>query len=340
MKVRGALLGVFGVATLLVGACIGALVAPGAAPASLTARPAISDVEVGVRPFEDPQPVRVSLEAGTDLELRTGLPGTATALSCEVGMSIRSGSVPFRIDDRPVLALATDVPLWRNLDVGAEGPDVSAVQRELVRLGAEVVVDGVLGAASLRALDRLRRGEPGQPSELRLAEMLWLPAQEVAVTGCTGHLGDRLSAGAPVFTIRPPFPSVHLGDVPALVIEGDRRLEVAGVSVAVDASGHLATPADALRVAEAIGRRANDEAGAEPGVAGVLLLASPLEVGVVPPAAVYDIRDGTACLSGDEGPAEVRLVASQLGEAFVLPKSGERLPNQVAIVPEAAAPCR
>lgn len=98
--------------------------------------------------------------------------GTVTWLP-QPGRLIRRGERVFAVDNRPVRLFYADRPAWRALSLGVTaGPDVRAVERNLVALGhataANLSVDGRFTAATAAALRRWQRATH-QPISGRLA---------------------------------------------------------------------------------------------------------------------------------------------------------------------------
>lgn len=54
-------------------------------------------------------------------------------------------------------------------------------------------------------------------------------------------------------------------------------------------------------------------------------LKEPMTVAFVPPAALYDVHNGKACVVADGEPRAVTIVASQLGRAMVTVEDGSTL---------------
>jgi peptidoglycan hydrolase-like protein with peptidoglycan-binding domain len=189
----------------------------------------------------------------------TQLPETGDAVGC--------GGVLYRVDDDPVALLCGSVPAYRDLRVGASGPDVRQLNRNLHQLGydarARVAVDP--GAADFTpgtaaALARLQRDAGFRVTgELPLGAAVFLPGP-ARIAQVTGQLGGAARPGAPVLAatsdelhVRVALdPSqqgaVRTGDRARITLPGNRSVTgrvTAFGRVAQAAAGPDGKPADA-----------------------------------------------------------------------------------------------
>ncbi|MDR2565119.1 MAG: hypothetical protein LBC97_03490 [Bifidobacteriaceae bacterium] len=82
-----------------------------------------------------------------------------TTQKASLGKLISPGGVVAEVSGRPVFAMPTAMPFYRNLAVGAKGADVSALQGLLQSTGHfGGAVDGVFGSSTLAGLNSLYRG--------------------------------------------------------------------------------------------------------------------------------------------------------------------------------------
>jgi hypothetical protein len=128
--------------------------------------------------------------------------GAYTSLP-EVPRIARCGEALYRVDDAPVLLLCGDVPAWRSLHEGMEGPDVRQLNRNLVALG-DATKDELdpqsshFSSATSYALGKLqeRRGLDWTGS-LELGDAVFLPGP-LRIVKVTATLGTRAGPGAPM----------------------------------------------------------------------------------------------------------------------------------------------
>lgn len=72
-----------------------------------------------------------------------------------VGDELRPGSVLIEVSGRPVIILRGAVPMYRDLNPGDTGPDVTQLQKALRGVGYPVAISGTLDPATQRAVRRL-----------------------------------------------------------------------------------------------------------------------------------------------------------------------------------------
>jgi hypothetical protein len=128
--------------------------------------------------------------------------GTYTELP-SAGDKTECGGVLYRVNDHPVLLLCGPMPAYRSLSEGTSGPDVAALNANLVHLG--YATRAQLGpssqefsSATAAALKKLqaKRGED-QTGSLALGQAVFLPGS-VRIARVTGDLGGSAQPGTQV----------------------------------------------------------------------------------------------------------------------------------------------
>ena len=335
-----------------VGACLcAALGAVGAVvymtpvtPASLATPTRSLDFPVGSAEFDDPRPVELSLSRGDDIALTVPASGRVTTSRCKAGVPMESGRSVLLVDGAPLVGLATAVPLWRDLSLGDEGEDVTALQTELARLGYPVDAEGPLRRAALRALRDLyeQAGEKtGALDRVAIDRIVWLPAPSTSLSECLTTVGSTVAAGDPVASVPGALESVAVAEPPAGLVPGDRVLVVDGTSVSVDAALSVSDPV-ALAQLSPLPSLQPTNTDADAGHAGAptaqLVLAAPQAVSVVPPSSVFGAVDGRGCVLSDGTVRSVGVAGSQLGQTFVVVDGPEPL-TTVDTDPAPGTPC-
>lgn len=312
-----ATVGLAAVALVAIGLLAGLLLAPARVPSSLASPEGERRVPVTARLFDDPRPVEVTPHRAEAVTLTVAESGRITRTACAPGAVIASGTSPLTVDDRPVLALATTVPLWRDLEWGIRGDDVRALQAELARLGHPVTTTGTYDRPTSTAVSALlRQVGVAQPSgRLAVASVIWLPAPQVTVATCEVALAEIIGPG-PFATVAGGLTALQVTGGLTGAAAGDRRLRLGPASAPIDASG-MVTDAAFLAEVAASAEYTFATASNSDTITLEAVLATPVEVVVVPPAAIYGITDDAGCVVADGEPRRVRVVASALGQTMV-----------------------
>ncbi|MGJ4845671.1 peptidoglycan-binding domain-containing protein [Leifsonia sp. Le1] len=333
---RVSLLVAVGAATLSVGLSIGVAIAPASTPADIARATGTGTVPVSSQQFPDGRQLSLAVAPGAQRTLAFPREGRVTAMTCVAGGELASGSSAVSVNDEALILLATGQPLWRDLSVGDKGPDVSALQAELARLGHDIVVDGTLGRGSLSAVRVLAKGLGHQSAEWQTVPadlFVWLPAPAVTAVSCDAQVGDQVTVGDPLATLTRAVASASVQGIPAEAVPGERVIAVDDATIPVDANGAVVAEeslrilADTPSYRSALGGgqgqahgQGQQDAGGQDGAVTVSVefrLAEPVATLVVPPAALYAIERDDACILSGGTPHAVRLIGSQLGKTFV-----------------------
>ncbi|WP_159619100.1 peptidoglycan-binding domain-containing protein [Ruania rhizosphaerae] len=314
---------------------VGYALRPAESPELLTPAAAETSAPVVSQPFDDTHRVQVRLVTSEIEPLVLQQAGTLTASSCEGGGSIASGTLIARVDDRPVIALHTAVPLYRDLAWGDEGTDVDALQSELARLGylSGDLVDGYYGWNTSHAVQQLRVAVGGTNGEniTQRAEFVWLPAPDVTGLACEARVGQDVSPGAALANAEGALERLEIETVPDALTPGARTLTVNGVTGPVSETGVVDDPETLAQIAADTELIAAMRA--EPGttVTGNLALAEQIDAYTVPVGAIVDDGD-QQCVQADETTHLVDLLGSALGSAVIsFPDTDARAPETVTI---------
>ncbi|GAA3387220.1 peptidoglycan-binding protein [Cryptosporangium minutisporangium] len=184
--------------------------------------------QVARRTLRDAQTVDGQLGYGTARTATSRLAGTLTRLP-DSGAQISRGKAVYMIDNEPVVLMYGSVPAYRSLTVGAEGPDVAQLERNLRALGySGFTVDDTYTSSTAEAVtewqDDLGLDETGT---VELGRVLFAPAA-VRVDGLQASVGDPTGPGRPVLT--------YTGTAKEVTVEldtADQRLAKKGAAVTV-----------------------------------------------------------------------------------------------------------
>ncbi|MFI5906503.1 peptidoglycan-binding protein [Dactylosporangium sp. NPDC051541] len=268
--------------------------------------------------------------------------GTVTNLQCRDGGDLVSGSFPVSVDNRSLLLLATQVPLWRDLTSGIEGPDVSALQRELGRLGLTVRATGRYDAPTQRAVAALyKRAQQRPPSgALTRSALLWIPAPSVRISSCDVQLNGRLADGSPIMTLVQQVTSAHIKAMPSNLLPGSRQVSIDDLTVPIGPDGRIANPSDLGRLAARAPAAGIGEATALQPLHGTFVLSEPIAVVGVPPTAIFGLKGTSGCVSTADGAVvRVSIVSSMLGRALVTWSAEVAPGTKVLIAPPEQTTC-
>lgn len=316
------------------GGAVATVVLPEPMPASLTLPAGERYVTVTTESYDGAVPVQATPVMTEPERLTLGDAGRITATACRSGATIASGSSPLTVDDRPAVALATSVPLWRDLAVGATGTDVTALQTELSRLGHAVTVDGVFGASTRAAVRDLQRavGILRPTGALAASSVVWLPAPEVVVSTCAGRVGDQsagevatVAGGLSALRVSPPGPG-------AWVARYGESTAPVGADGTIDDAAFLAAVAAGPDLGFALSDRGTGSFEVS------LAWATARDVAILPPSAVVVGPDSGTCVIADDGPRAVAVVSSALGQS-ILTFDGP-VPARVEADPASGSTCR
>jgi peptidoglycan hydrolase-like protein with peptidoglycan-binding domain len=166
---------------------------------------------------------------GSPYEVFNRARGTYTKLPLS-GDQVDCGGALYRVNNQPVALLCGSTPTYRSLSQGDSGPDVAALNANLVRLGYATRAQlgpssdsfGGATAAALRKL-QAKLGEE-QTGSLALGQVVFLP-EPVRIATVSGELGASARPGAQVLSATSDTLEVQLALDPAqqgAVRKGDR----------------------------------------------------------------------------------------------------------------------
>lgn len=337
-----------GLAAMLVaaGTAVAVVVAvPAEPPAALrTATPA-STVRVTERTDADERQVQLALDTGAPRAIVTVRTGTVTSSACSTGAVLRSGAVLARVDGEPVVALATGVPLWRDLVVDDHGDDVRGLQRALNASGAGLTEDGIFGRGTLRAAlqfltERGVRVGGELARTLPRAPFSWVPGAENTIRSCVAVVGAAVGADGVLVELPAELRGARIESAPVDPVPGRRTVRIGNVTAEVGDDGAVSTPA-ALAAVAALPEYAATVASTDgvPTMPATWSLRHPRTVQVLPPTALFAVERGRACVQPVRGaPVGVEVLGSELGQAFVRPLGGATL-DSVRAAPDPRRSC-
>ncbi|MCI0157049.1 hypothetical protein KNO15_10115 [Leifsonia shinshuensis] len=344
-KPRWSIVGIVSIVAASVAGAGVALWVPVPEPSALSTPRPDTVVPVTERAFADERQAQLQVSTGPLGSVVAPRQGRLTALTCRSGDRISSGTTFATIDGGPVVALATAIPLWRELTAGDTGDDVRALQTELARLGQPVQADGVVGRATIRAAGAVRGMTPPETRDLTVVspvDFAWIPAHEVTVGECPGVVGTPVEAGAVLVGLPVAVVSARLSTLPLSAADGPRVVRIGSVSIPVSGDGAVTDAAGLALIGSAPEFLAAGAGASEDTAIPVQWsLEEPIAALAIPPSALWDVRDGTACVmaAADGGALLVAVLGSELGQSYVRVVQG-RAPDAVRSTPPTGRACR
>lgn len=213
------------------------------------------------------------------------------------GARLANGSVAFAVNDRHVLAMVADAPLWRPLERGDRGDDVRRLATFLMAAGvyrgpATTVVDAPLARAISDFNARL--GYPSAPAVFDPARVLWVGPLPTTVGDALVSAGTTVAPGAPIASgprsvsavkvMEPPGGIAATGD-----FTGGATLVVGSAAVSYRPGSGAVT--DHKGVASIRSALAPADTGA-----AIVQAARPKPVRLVPASALVTGSDGMTCV--------------------------------------------
>lgn len=251
--------------------------------------------------------------------------GKITVWECSPGSTIRSGTAPLAVDDRPVLALATSRPLWRALSMGDEGDDVHALQVELERLGLAGPPSGTFDSGTSSAIDGILDPSGVSPpsDSLPSGTVMWISAPEVTVESCDLGLGELVMPGSRLATASGSLVGLQIESPSSTgLVSGARSVVYGGIAVDVEPTSDSLILVDDVGLLAAVAAGPEYEAWtASDGLTPITVeyvLRSPVEAMAVPPGALFALEASEGCVRSGGRDHPVTVMTSRVGQAFVV----------------------
>lgn len=224
--------------------------------ASAASAPVSAVVEVGSREADFRQAVGVEIKLNPAGVVKTNTTGRITAVHVSPGDPVTSGTKLIDVNGAPVFAMPQTPPLYRDLAVGTEGPDVAAVQAFLVAGGfladSPDSTDGDFGYRTADAVCEFQEAAGVECTEVfSMFHVAFVPASITTVGTIEHVVGDTVNAAEPVLTGTPTpaaavfAPAAENGDLRAY---GDEPV-VISTSAGADLILPRASPLDGAEVA-------------------------------------------------------------------------------------------
>lgn len=310
-----------------------ALVALPAPPADLAPASRPSTFRVVTSEYADPRTLPLEVNLAPSVELSASASGKVTHLVCSAGVALRSGDIVMRIDDQPVVALASSVPLYRDITWGVDGTDTDALRVALGGLGYPVTETGRYDGELRNAVAAFQRDHGISPADgaLLLSSVLWIPHVQSVPRECPLSVGQYYASGELFATVSGALQwlrAVQTSDI--AVIPGPRRVTVLGVGATMNEDGVIDDPREVDAIESAPTFAATIAAIDSTPLTAQSSLVSPVSVVSLPPAALFDVSGSAACVEGDDGAVAVQIIGTGMG-ATLVQFSGDTAPSEVLL---------
>lgn len=265
-------------------------------------------------------PLQPAFSRGTELTASAG--GVVTGTACVPGERLPSGKAVLSINGAPIIALAADVPFYRDVSWGNEGPDVRSLRGALSAIGYDLAESDAFDRHLYSALRDLQETRHMQHRDgaFHLDDVLWMPPESTQALTCDVRVGQAYTPGTTLATTASTLQSLTVvPDETREVVAGERAVQVLGVDVTIPASGVLTDPNALSQIAaspQAASQLSVSDEGLRP-ISGTSRLIEPLNVAAIPATAVYSIDGTRACVAADDGAHAVTMVGANLGMSLV-----------------------
>ena len=313
------------VAAVCITAGVCAVYLPDRTPALLQQAKEVTAAPVETQEGTETRQITLTPTFSAERTLTSNSSGMVTADWSASGLE--SGKAAFAVDGRPVMALATSQPLWRDLHYYDTGEDVRALNDELVRLGYPADANSATYSWNTgNAWGKLlaSAGAAGAADgSLSIADVLWIPEGAVSVSGWSASLGAQVMAGSQLATVPGVLQKLTIGG--ASVGNADRTVTLYGLSATLPAGQTEITDRaflDALSASQSWKSQSADSLLA--GVSGSISTGDSTHVLRVPAAAVYGMDEtGTnGCIIADGKTVHVSIAGAQMGVSLVTATDG------------------
>jgi hypothetical protein len=252
---------------------------------------------------------------------------------------LESGKQVVAVSGSGLLGLATSTPLWRDLHVGDQGPDVQSLADELVQLGKISASGSTMTRAMVTAFNALAKdaGLPVTPETVSASQVLWLPSHQAVPAACKVGVGTMVNPGDGLISFAPELVGAWISPVPDGLTPGDRVLVIDGKQVPVDADGKVSR--DGLPAVAAGQQFRMALTSEQTSITGQFQLAQPIEATVIPPVAFVAKSATQGCVSAGGRGYPVTVIGSQLGQTFVDFGEGTSVPESVDLTPAGDLTC-
>lgn len=320
---------------------LGAFVFPKPVPANLTAAPDSTTVAVQTISFDDTQLATAQFQIGDAYPLIVHIQGQITASQCQKGNRVNSGQIIAYIDNMPIIALHTAIPLYRDVSLGIAGDDITSLQHELVRLGklSDRYVEGVYDDATHRAvLDLFTNENNAQYSaeELPCENIVWIPDTHIVLSSWQAQTGTYVTPESQIGTSRARLDSITVSNINNLDLAQYQATIYDVTTQQIHEDGHI----DDTNFLEQVSQTTQYSEllnsltqGAVAQAQVTLQRTEAVEALQVPPTVLFGVGSGTGCIMDSQNNIHrVQIISSTLGSSILTLQDNEKKPPNITFV--------
>ncbi|MCD4550267.1 peptidoglycan-binding domain-containing protein [Schaalia sp. lx-260] len=308
----------------------------------------LTSTPVSSRTIDDKRTVSLSVTYTEEEKLFSPTTGLLTRMNCSPRAPISSGNHIMTLEDRNIYALATSIPLWRDLSYGDKGDDVQALNEELQRLGYTITTTDTITADTFRAIAHMM-GLLSSYNTYNLpvispSSFIWLPHSSITPAECTAKIGQNIEVGTPLITLEKTLTEVRISDMPQNLLEGEHNLTIDTLTLPINADGSVTDPDALAQLVNTPTYRAwkeqiTDE-NSNQKISAQLALVEPTLLYSLSPAAIYAIEGQEGCVLDGTQVRPVRIISSELGQTFITFTDNKPAPDTLNLPTGSETPCR
>ena len=288
---------------------------------------------VGQRVIDERTSVEVQLTLGRETELRASSSGILTELKIKAASQPKEGEVAFSIDGVDVVVDRSATPLYRELTVGARGPDVRSYGELLATMGFLSTPDDVFGPQYHEATRLLqKRIHAPVDGVFRPEYVVFVSTTAPPISEVLAHVGDPVTAGQAIARISPSVegarfetpegaaPLTTLKDEKVVLLAGSSSLELENIqSLDEEAQIEIAEFLSSSVAAGEIPKSAVKESDGTRVYSQIFVeLAQPRVFGTVPATSIVTSPTGVTCVIVGDDVTQVEVTAStEPGLAYI-----------------------
>lgn len=317
-------------AMFILGITLGCWLVPTVTPHQLQAAPTNKAIPVSSEEFYDERSVALLPQVAQSPNIGWRGAGVITSLPIQVGVTVHSGQIMFRVNESPIPGLHTAVPLYRDLAPNTTGADVGALRDELIRLGYGGQTDqslwNVFDWTLHEAVANWQKTiEVKQTGALTIDNVVWLPQAEVTFETINLCLGQESQTD--IGSLHPSLDALELSHMD-MSNPDQYELTLDSAEVGIPQDGVITDRKFLDQVQASRQFKAwlqVDDAQRAKGLDGTVRRIEAMQAYKVPAGVLYGVKGETGCIQSDGKSLKVKLLGSSNGFAMIQRTDGSSL---------------